>query len=176
MSFLPLICVIGLFYQPSLSYAYMAVTFVFIISLHIITSLRPNTSSLITLSNEQKSIYESFAFTLKHPELGYYFSQNLQCIQWSSFIAVPWLIYNSIWIPAIYLIIVYCFNRDLPFRLYPYHTFFMSSNDNDDKFMATDKLEFALNFKSIYQQLNPTRKDGDIHINYLKKTIENLKK
>lgn len=112
-------------FQPKIAaYVFTGISAIFVVYLFFIdiaSKPKPNPS---IWSADEIMILKKYHLALRFSFGARDFSCFLNGIRWSSFIWVPWLLWNHIWIPAAFLIINFFITSSLSVRLDPF--FFLS--------------------------------------------------
>ena len=122
---MPLGFLVWSFFQPAIaSYVFIGFTVIFIAYLFFIDITdKPRPDSLIWTSEEIR-ILRTYHLAIRCPFASKDASCYLNGIRLSAFIWVPWLLWNQLWIPAVFLVVNFFITTSLSFRLDPF--FFLS--------------------------------------------------
>ena len=114
----------SLFHPKIASYVFVGLAAIFVAYLFFIDITgKPIPDSSIWTRDEIQAL-RKYHLAIKFPFVSKDFSCYLNGIRWSSFIWAPWLLWNRLWIPAVFLVVNFFVTASLSVRLDPF--FFLS--------------------------------------------------
>lgn len=150
----------SLFHPTIAGYVFIGLTPVFVAHLFFIDIIgKPKPDPSIWNSEEMEAL-RKYHLAIRFPFGAKDFSCCLNGIRWSSLIWVPWLLWNHLWFPAVFLAINFFLTASLSVRLDPF--FFLSDAVDSGQWQFAGELatlhsiRVKLNKRMISQQGAPT--------------------
>ena len=148
---------LGLFFwslfKPTIAgYVFVGIAAIFVAYLFFIDiTNKPKPDPLIWNTAEIEAL-RKYHLAIRFPFGAKDFSCYLNGIRWSSFIWVPWLLWNHLWIPSGFLAVNFFLTSSLSVRLDPF--FFLSDAVNRGQYQLEEEL---VALQGIQEKLNEQR-------------------
>jgi len=130
----------SLFSPATAGYAFIGITALFVAYLFFIDIIgKPKSPDPSIWDPEEIETLKKYHLAIKYPFGAKDFSCYLNGIRWSSIIWIPWLLWNHLWIPAVFLAVNFFLTASISVRLDPF--FFLSEAVNSGHYQLAGELE-----------------------------------
>jgi hypothetical protein len=139
----------SLFHPAIASYIFVGLAALFeayLFFIDITGKPKPNTS---IWTRDEIQVLRKYHLAIRFPFGVNYFSCYLNGIRWSSFIWVPWLLWNHLWIPVSFLAVNFFVTASLSVRLDPF--FFLSDAVRKGHYQLAGELSIL---QKVQEKLN----------------------
>ena len=120
------------------TYSYMCVVTLFVGYLFVIDIFGRPKPDPEKWNEEERKVIKSYHIALAYSFGAKAFSIQLNAMRWFSLVWVPWLLWNHLWLPAFFFVILFFVTASISVRLDPF--FFLSNAVNGGQIQFSHEL------------------------------------